>query len=60
NSKLTNANLSGANFMWSDLRNCDLSGAKFRKTVFVEAKLQGAKLDSLENKSIYLKFAKME
>jgi uncharacterized protein YjbI with pentapeptide repeats len=55
-----NANLSGANFMWSDLRNCDLSGAKFRKTVFVEAKLQGAKLDSLENKSIYLKFAKME
>jgi uncharacterized protein YjbI with pentapeptide repeats len=46
--------------MWSDLRNCDLSGAKFRKTVFVEAKLQGAKLDSLENKSIYLKFAKME
>jgi uncharacterized protein YjbI with pentapeptide repeats len=46
--------------MWSDLRNCDFSGAKFRKTVFVEARLQDAKLESIENQSIYLKFAKIE
>jgi uncharacterized protein YjbI with pentapeptide repeats len=46
--------------MWSDLTNCILSGAKFSKTVFVEAKLQNAKLNSLENQSVYLKFAKME
>jgi uncharacterized protein YjbI with pentapeptide repeats len=55
-----NANLSGTNFMWSDLRNCDLGGCKFKKTVFVEAKLQNAKIDSLENQSVYLKFAKLD
>jgi uncharacterized protein YjbI with pentapeptide repeats len=42
------------------LRNCDLTGAKYKETVFVEAKLQNAKLSSLENQSVYLKFAKME
>jgi uncharacterized protein YjbI with pentapeptide repeats len=55
-----NANLTGTNFMWSDLRECDFRGSKFRKTIFVEAKLQNAKLDPLDNESVYLKFARLE
>jgi len=46
--------------MWADLRGCDFSGAKLEKTIFVEAKLQNAKMDSLQNESVYLKFAKIE
>ena len=55
-----NANLTGTNFMWSDLRDCDFRGSKFRKTICVEAKLQKAKLDPVDNESVYLKFARLE
>ena len=46
----------GANFMWADLRIA-IEGAKFRRQSLLRPKYS-AKLDSFENKSIYLNLQK--